>query len=394
MRVQRAEIRLDRDGAPARRTIGNVVPFLRPDGGPSRIAPVVAISSDARPAPVLAERFTRARVALFLVGSLALHAALYAAFHREAPPLASVGERSISVEIVLGTDRVAGLAQTPTKTESTVDAVEAQGEAPELVKPETARQAVEMAEAAPVAEPLRASEAAPPQQVEAAIEAKPLAREAARQVQPTIEADTATATAAPPLLATTALSTETAASPPEVEQLIPEAPQVMAALPQVEVELPRPRPEPPRVAKKPPEKREVAPAQRKRPTVVRRQKKDRGEDTRTRESARSSTSVASSGIGRGRSDADTNYRGIVAARLARNKHFPPDARRNGQEGRAVVRFVIEPSGSVSSIVLAQGTGVASLDSEAQAVVRRSSPFPPPPSGRREAFRVPLTFDVR
>jgi protein TonB len=133
---------------------------------------------------------------------------------------------------------------------------------------------------------------------------------------------------------------------------------------------------------------------RRRAAVAKRQKNDTGEDTRTRESRNSTASVAASGIGVGRSDADTNYRGLVHARLVRNLYFPPEAKRNGERGRAMVSFVIEPSGTVSNIRLAQGTGIASLDSEAHAVVRRSSPFPPPPSGRRELFRAPLTFTIQ
>jgi TonB family protein len=350
-----------------------VVPFLRPQTDSSLT--IAGIDRTMRPAPLPAALMSRTQIALFLGLSLALHAGAFAAFQREAPPLASVGVQSISVELVLGTDRLAGLSMKPVVAESTVDAVAAKGEASQLVKPETARTEVKADEAVQQARPERAAQAQPQPRVQAPAEAKPVERKQA---------------AALPLLATTARSSEAAMPLPKPDQPIAEQPTTVAALPDAAVEMPRPRPEPPRAAEKPPEVRTEPP---KRRAAVR-QKTDKGEDARTRESTNSMASVASSGIGRGRSDADSNYRGIVQAQLRRNMHFPPEAKRNGQEGRAVVRFVIEPSGSVSNVILAQSTGIANLDSEAQAVVRRSSPFPPPPSGRREPFRVPLTFDIR
>ena len=39
----------------------------------------------------------------------------------------------------------------------------------------------------------------------------------------------------------------------------------------------------------------------------------------------------------------------------------------------------------------RGSGVASIDAETQAMVRRASPFPAPPSGRSMTFTVPVRF---
>jgi protein TonB len=97
---------------------------------------------------------------------------------------------------------------------------------------------------------------------------------------------------------------------------------------------------------------------------------------------------------RGRSDNDTNYRGIVAAQLARNKSYPPEARRNGDHGNAVVSFSIDAEGRVTQVALVRGSGFSSLDQEAQAMVRRASPFPPTPSRRSMRFTVPVNFNIR
>jgi protein TonB len=104
--------------------------------------------------------------------------------------------------------------------------------------------------------------------------------------------------------------------------------------------------------------------------------------------------TAAGGVGRGRSDADSNYRGLVAAHLARYKRFPADARSRGDQGIAAVSFSLDASGRVTSVALARASGVSSLDQEVQAMVRRASPFPAPPGGRAMAFTVPISFRLQ
>jgi protein TonB len=103
---------------------------------------------------------------------------------------------------------------------------------------------------------------------------------------------------------------------------------------------------------------------------------------------------ASSGVGRGRSDNSANYNGRVAAHLARHKQYPADARNSGSQGVASVSFSIDAGGRVTSVRLARGSGIASIDREVQAMVRRASPFPAPPDGRGRSFTVPVRFNLR
>lgn len=356
MRARAAEIVVRLDTLEALRPSGNVVPFQRPEAGAGGAPPVVGVDPDARPA---SPPSTRAYWPLLIAASLALHAGVLAAFYREAPPLASVGEQAISVEIVLGGHTAAGLARTPTESEAEVTSTAAEGEGPKLVKPETARSETKSAETATPVE----AETAP-----AVAEAKPVEREAAQHNPPVAETADPEASATIPVLASSASSPEAAA--------------------------PVVTPTEPRVAETPPEVKAVTPPPRQRKTVARPSPKDKGQDRRTRQSLASAQQTASSGIGRGRSDDVSNYRGIVAARLARNKHFPPDARRAGHEGRAVVSFTIDGGGQVTRVALVRATGIASLDREAQAMVNRSSPFPPPPTQRAMRFTVPVSFDIR
>jgi protein TonB len=108
----------------------------------------------------------------------------------------------------------------------------------------------------------------------------------------------------------------------------------------------------------------------------------------------SASSSASSGIGRGRSDHDTNYRGMVAAHLARHKQYPASARGAGTQGVGTVSFTIDGRGGVTSASVVRGTGASILDAELQAMVRRASPFPAPPGGRAMTFSVPVAFRLQ
>lgn len=116
--------------------------------------------------------------------------------------------------------------------------------------------------------------------------------------------------------------------------------------------------------------------------------------TDDRRSTQSAPSSAASGIGRGRSDLDTNYRGLVAAHLARHKQYPAEARARNEQGSATLTFTLDGSGRVTSARLVRGSGSASLDQEVQAMARRASPFPAPPNGRPASFTVPVSFGIR
>jgi protein TonB len=269
---------------------------------------------------------------LFLVGSLlasvVLHGVALLALQQEPKPLASIGLSVISVEIVLGSDTAAGRPTTA-----------------------VAQEAVDTAGAA-------TAETYPPETETTFIRPEP-----ARRLEPQ-------------------------AAPVQSESF-PQATTVEAV---------EQRPEDIKtttvVAREPPR-----PPQR----VERKQRPEAERDSRLpREAARTSgsenvkgtggpTSVSNlgRGIGSGRSDAATNYRGLVAAHLARYKRG--DLR---DQGKVTITVAIDGRGNVTSVRLINRSGFASLDQEAQAMVRRASPFPPPPSGRSESFNIPLSFTVR
>jgi protein TonB len=167
---------------------------------------------------------------------------------------------------------------------------------------------------------------------------------------------------------------------------------------------PEPQPVKPAAVKPPPPKpvqQKSAPKAEPKPRVAAKPAETRSEQptrvaapTQERASERAQASAPASpanNIGRGRSDNDTNYRGLVAAHLARYKEYPADARNSGKTGTAAVTFTVGGSGGVASVSLARSSGIASIDQAVVSMVRRASPFPPPPGGRPQSFTVPVSF---
>jgi protein TonB len=111
----------------------------------------------------------------------------------------------------------------------------------------------------------------------------------------------------------------------------------------------------------------------------------------SREAKASNPSTAANNVGVGRSDRDTNYPGLVSAHLRRYQQYPSDARSRGDQGTATVSFSLDGGGRVTSSRLVRGSGIASIDQEVQAMVRRASPFPAPPGGQGRSFTVPVAF---
>jgi len=278
--------RTDRD-RPARL---DITPWQRSDDGawPDR-APT--LTGRDRPAPPRPHMERRLQLGLILSISLLVHSAIFAFFRAGPEMMASVGEDTITVEIVVGANAAAGIAEARSDTEA------------------ERQTAADMREVATQQRPIKAEVTPPPETAMAQTPepVRPIVREAI---------------------------------PPEQN---------------TEEKLPEPRPP------------ESSPRER------------------------STASAPANSIGRGRMAGDANYQGLVAARLARFKRFPPEARRRREQGSALVSFTIDSTGRETSVRLIRGTGFAALDEEVEAMVRRASPFPPPP--REITFSAPVSFHL-
>jgi len=350
----------------------NVVPFIRPGG--ARAAPAVALPTDmARQATTGLTR-ERARLAAFVAFSLAAHCALFAAFWREPPPLASIGVEVISVEIVVGATAPAGVATT--QGEQQVNSAAA----PETEAPDTDK-AEERATAQPQTVEVAREETAPEQKTEQpnAQEAKPdePKSEIAAAPQEPAQAEQKPAVS---MVETPAPDTATA----RPKEIPPDTTEV-TLLPQPEEKpVEKPEPKPVLAAPRKPVKDAKAAKEPRRIAAPTREKA-------AREANASAPSTAANNIGVGRSDNSSNYPGLVSAHLRRHQQYPSDARSRGDQGTATVSFGLDGGGRVTSARLVSGSGVASIDQEVQAMVRRASPFPAPPNARPRSFTVPVAF---
>lgn len=79
----------------------------------------------------------------------------------------------------------------------------------------------------------------------------------------------------------------------------------------------------------------------------------------------------------------------VRAGIARTLVYPPNARRNGLQGRVLLEFVLLADGWIRDLVLRSGSGVPVLDDAALSAVEKAAPFPAP--GVDVLVSVPVVF---
>lgn len=97
------------------------------------------------------------------------------------------------------------------------------------------------------------------------------------------------------------------------------------------------------------------------------------------------------------SDALPTWRGKIETLLQRTKRYPQHALAREQQGVVHVSFVIDRSGKLITAKVERGSGYATLDEEALALLRRADPFPAPPahvSGEHISLAVPIRFSIR
>ena len=94
-------------------------------------------------------------------------------------------------------------------------------------------------------------------------------------------------------------------------------------------------------------------------------------------------------------EVSSGYRAILSAWLESHKRYPDRARQRGEEGRAVLRFVVDHSGRVVDFAVAQSTGYADLDASLEEMMRGAMlpPFPPGMTQPRIEVSVTIRFSL-
>lgn len=90
------------------------------------------------------------------------------------------------------------------------------------------------------------------------------------------------------------------------------------------------------------------------------------------------------------------YASLVRGVLEKEKRYPREALMSGDQGTAMVYFVINRFGTVLAFRMEKRTGSSSLDAEVKRMMRRIQQFPPVPDNEfvgkeRIEFTVPVEF---
>jgi len=157
----------------------------------------------------------------------------------------------------------------------------------------------------------------------------------------------------------------------------------------------------PKAAEKPPEKKQVV--HNDKPT------KPKPDQKGSRKPAAPMTSAAphseappadklaapSPGVSTAPSQERATWLSMLVAQLRRSQRYPEEARMRNEHGVAMVNLAMDRSGNVLSVRLLSSSGSATLDEEAQAVIRRCSPLPAPPAeipGAPVKISLPVRFN--
>ena len=87
------------------------------------------------------------------------------------------------------------------------------------------------------------------------------------------------------------------------------------------------------------------------------------------------------------------FAGDLSAFLSANLQYPDSARARGQQGRAVVEFIVAETGLVRDIHIKQTSGVDLLDEEAMRLLRMMQFTPYWKPGTQKGVPVPVIFTL-
>ena len=92
------------------------------------------------------------------------------------------------------------------------------------------------------------------------------------------------------------------------------------------------------------------------------------------------------------SEISPGYRALLSAWLERHKRYPDSARQRGEEGQAVLRFVIDRNGRVGDFAIARSSGYPDLDASIEEMMR-GAVLPPFPESMTQP-RIDVSVTVR
>ncbi len=94
-----------------------------------------------------------------------------------------------------------------------------------------------------------------------------------------------------------------------------------------------------------------------------------------------------------RQQAQVSWKSRLQGHLMGFKRYPSSARKQQQQGTAMIRFVVDKNGYVSSVQLSNSSGTSALDREALAIIKRAQPLPKPPAELLSQGQITLSLPV-
>jgi protein TonB len=91
-----------------------------------------------------------------------------------------------------------------------------------------------------------------------------------------------------------------------------------------------------------------------------------------------------------------HYLAALAAKINRSKYYPMGSRRRGEEGKVVVRFIVQKNGELTDLTIVESSGSRRLDAAALKTLRRVTPFRPIPDALNRdqwPISVPIAFSL-
>jgi protein TonB len=91
-----------------------------------------------------------------------------------------------------------------------------------------------------------------------------------------------------------------------------------------------------------------------------------------------------------------SYSSLLANAIAKYKQYPKIAQMRGWQGTVIADLEIDSKGSVISVKIKKSSTYEVLDNEALEMIKKASPFPPPPDnlrGKNFNVLVPISFKL-
>jgi protein TonB len=92
-----------------------------------------------------------------------------------------------------------------------------------------------------------------------------------------------------------------------------------------------------------------------------------------------------------------SWRDLLMARLQQNKRYPASAEQHRQQGTATLNFTVDRNGRVTARSIVRSSGVAALDEEVLAMIKRAQPLPAFPAAMPQHsinLTVPIRFSLK